>query len=291
MNILDIISNNYSKSLENANVYSISDTASDLPLNLMGSSNKDIYLISWIIIGSIWIYIYRTDYLALLSGFIIGLLLLQLKHLLYTSQMVNIFPTRTPDPKLIFTYTPNLGNDIKNIKNENDINLNKLGGWQVILKDKFKMSNDYSYMWSAEKYIENIKNDKIKTIDYSDWLNKDANKVPSNVKTEFNPDFQNIHLGRFYDYRNVIRTIYYVMLTVITYGIYISDAKLTFTNMKNKKLLPWILLVMLVSLITWIVGFYIPGMITIDAIQKSMNFKENLTILIISFAITTVLIV
>lgn len=33
MNILDIISNNYSKSLENANVYSISDTASDLPLH------------------------------------------------------------------------------------------------------------------------------------------------------------------------------------------------------------------------------------------------------------------
>jgi hypothetical protein len=291
MNILDILGNNYSKSLDNANVYSISDTAADLPLNLMGSSNKDIYLISWIIIGSIWIYIYRTDYLALLSGFIIGLLLLQLKHLLYTSQMVNIFPTRTPDPKLIFTYIPNLGNDIKNIKNENDISLNKLGGWQVVLKDKFKMSNVYSYMWSAEKYIENIKNDKIKTIDYSDWLNKDANKVPTNVKTEFNPDFQNIHLGRFYDYRNIIRTIYYVMLTVITYGIYISDAKLTFTNMKNKKLLPWILLVMLVSLITWIVGFYIPGMITIDAIQKSMNFKENLTILVISFAITTVLIV
>ena len=285
LNSLDIINNTFPKSLNNSLVFTITDDAPDLPLDIFGSSNIYTYIATWVVVGCSWIYIYKDDYLALFIGFIIGLLLLQFKKVLYNSQLVGIMPWRTPDPKLKFTYVPEIGNSIK------DVNLKKLGNWQILLKNDFNLSSENSYIWPAKTYLEHIKNNKIKATDYPSWLNQDANKLHNNIKTDYNPDTQMIHLGRFFDYDNIVTTIYYVMLTVITYGIYISDAKLTFTNVKNKKLLPWILLVMLSSLSTWIVGFYIPGIITIDSIQKSINLKENLTILVISFAITAVLIV
>jgi len=288
MKFFNILFNNFTKSLNNSVVFTINNTVVDLPnSDYIGNSNKLSYLIFWITLSSIWIYIYKSGYLAMLIGFIIGYLLLSFKNILMNSQLSQIGPIRLPELVLSFLYSPQI-NKNKEIDN---VNFQLINEWKILINSNQNLSDKYTYIWPAKNYLNYIENNNVEAINYKDWLKHDANKLFTNTTTNFNPDVQNIHLGKFYDYNNIITTIYYVMLTVITYGIYVSDAKLMSTNIKNKKLLPWILLVMILSLTTWVIGIFIPGLATINETQKTTNLKENISCLVISIAITTVLIV
>ena len=141
MKFFNILFNNFTKSLNNSVVFTINNTVVDLPnSDYIGNSNKLSYLIFWITLSSIWIYIYKSGYLAMLIGFIIGYLLLSFKNILMNSQLSQIGPIRLPELVLSFLYSPQI-NKNKEIDN---VNFQLINEWKILINSNQNLSDKYS---------------------------------------------------------------------------------------------------------------------------------------------------
>lgn len=240
---------------------------------------KSLFLELTTILKSQWLYFF--------IGFLIGFLFLCI-HTIYPSLSSALAIVKNPNPQLQIINSPEIKNYNPNNPNLTDyINPNSIGDFKILLENKiFPSNNTTGYLITAKTFLEAEKNNKIKSVTLTEYLNKECNDCLG-----YNPD-DNIQQVTFKDrLESMASSGFYLTTLMLTYGLYISDI----TEKKNEKytkfLFLMICLIILITLMENILGYTLPGNETIINYNNLLQIKQFLLIIAISFSITTILIV
>ena len=267
-------------------------------------TNIKIYTGIWIFIIILFLYLFpflnkkykhlerfnilKEKWYAFLLGYIIGFIILLIQTII--SKMNNYLAiVNDPKPQLKLINVPVVNNYKSTDKNlKNNIDSNNAGDFKILVKNNiFPKSDRYGYLITADTYLNYEKENKIKGIYLNKYLDKDA---CTNCKG-YNPDTHTLSIS-FNDRLEILSSLaFYLGTLMLTFGLYISyihEIKI----IKNSKILFLaICIVLLITLIVGIIDFTIPGDKTISNYNNLIGYKQNLTILAISFAITAILLV
>lgn len=251
-----------------------------------------VFLALWSVLFYWRIVYHKKTIIPLLIGFFTGIILFYSKHILYGSLINVLHPVRNPKPGIQLINSPNIidfnqaNNANKTLKEHIDYSP---GDYKILIENKvFPKDEQVGYIMSARTYLEYEKSKNIDGMNLATFLEKYSCPTCDG----YNQDTQHQAIDFPEKLGNVETLVFYLGILILTFAIYISDVNTKFFKIKNNKIFVfWVILVLIITTITPGFGVGLPGLQNISSLENIIDFKENLAIIAISFAITTVLIV
>jgi hypothetical protein len=302
LNILNIFSNtpviwpdSKPMDLDNSYVWTMDKKLKYLPDT--GETNIDtmgyvvvLYLILWALLFY-WRIVYsKLSIVPLVWGLIVGLIIFYGKHILYGLSINVLHPVLNPIPSIKLINSPKIIDYKKGDNNPLKDNIDKfVGDYKVLLENKvLPISETDGYIISARTYLNYEKDGKIIGKDLVSFLKESS----CTTCKGYDQDIQHQAIPFSKKVGNIETLVFYLGILILTFAIYISDANTKlFKIANNKKFLFWVILVLLVITIVPGFGIILPGLQNVSSLESLIDLKENLAIIGISFAVTTVLIV
>ena len=283
--------------LDNSYIWSMDKNLKYLPIGDTTTSSDSmgwifvIFLLIWGVLFYLRIVYHKLTPVPLIWGFLVGVILFYGKHILYGLEINVLHPVREPTPSIKLINSPNVidyNNTNKNTSIQDHLSYLP-GDWKILLENKvFPKSEKDGYLMSARTYLNYEKNGKIKGEDLATFLEEDS--CPTCVG--YDQDNQNQSIPFPQRLGNVETLAFYLGILILTFAIYISDVNTKYFKIIHHKIFVfWIILVLLITTISSALGIMVPGLQNIASLEDLVDFKENLAIIAISFAVTTVLIV